>query len=1276
MADLKLYSFNVRGLRDRTKRKIIFHHLKQKYPGGIYLLQETHSSINDEDTWRNEWKGDNICGRGGNIYFAHGKTDSCGVMIMFSADVNVDINLIKSDQDGRFLLLNIVTTDKEEYTICNIYAPTRNKVNEQLVFLNNFKTIIAGLDPLSLIMGGDYNTVFDPSLDKQGGDLTNCTNAYTDELVAFMETYDLADAIRTAYQDKKIFTRTQRKPPVLSRIDHWLISSHLLNYMQSTRVHPGLKSDHSIISLNISHSKLQRGRGFWKFNSSLLKDIDYVSNVTDIINRLKIETENALDMQMRWDFIKTEIRSYSVHYSSQKNRERKKFKAKLEADLATAEADLQVEMTSEKLEFYHTLKDELEKVVELETKGAILRSRTEWAEAGEKNTKYFLNLEKKNAVDKHVYRLEMPDGTISSDHKLILAEQKRFYENLYSDTAPSGEYDWNEALNDFTKGGLTSLSDAEKIKCEGLISEKECTDALKGMKRGKSPGCDGFTVEFYQFFWQHIKGLVLDSLNYGYQNGELSVDQKRGIITLIPKKGKIRTLLKNWRPISLLNTDYKLLTKCLAIRLHEVLPHIIDFDQTGFIKGRYIGENIRTVADIIEYTSLKHEPGIILLLDFEKAFDTIKWSFLIESLRRFNFGPSFISWVKAIYANSESTVINNGNTAGFFKLHRGIRQGCPLSPYLFIIAVEIMANAIRKNKLIKGIMVGDTEVKISQLADDTTIFVSDFTSIGNVLNLVSDFHKISGLKLNIDKTIAKAIGSLEHCNFSHDCPFKLKWTDKPIRTLGITISNDPDVIMEENFMPRLKAFDNILNIWHCRGLSMKGKVTILKSLALPNLLYPMSVLPVPTTVVEIVDNMIMDFIWSKRRPKVKKNVMIQNIDNGGIKVPCFAAMVKANRITWIKRLLNDSNAKWKCTIKHQIKPFSLLHFTECNLDNVTIDSIGIKFYCQMFNVWNDVKLQPSNASEYLEQIIWNNRYIKMPVMPNSKKMQTMKWPELYKAGIVKVKDLFLPDGNFIDLFSFCTEKNIKCNFINVIKVRKAIPMEWKNEISECKRIKSVSNLVINSEHCSVNICNTSTKLVTKKIYDIFIMRLYVQPTAVNKWTEHFSIDINDWPLIFKSPYVATRNTHLQSLQFKFIHRIIPCNKWLFTQNVINSPHCTTCSESIDDIIHHFVDCKGLNNFWNSLELWWNRTAKYQVKICKKHIIFGLYYDNVFFSSINFVLLLAKSYIYRQVYNEHTVDFYNFLSVLKSNLEIEKFICDSTGRGQNFDEKWSMIFDNL
>ena len=1264
MGDYKLYSFNVRGIRDKVKRRTIFRHLKKKYPGGIYFLQETHSTNDTEQLWGMEWNG--------SIYFSHGENDSCGVLILVSPDLELNVLECFKDEGGRFVALRIKSND-EELLICNIYAPTRNRVHEQIQFLNYMKDTLCSFNHPNIILGGDFNTIFDPSLDKQGGSLENCTNQYTKELIAFSETYDLIDAIRFQHPEKKIFTRIQRTPPVLTRIDHWLISSHLANYLKSTNALPGIKSDHSIIFLQLCSSKAQRGRGFWKFNSTLLRDIDYVKKVSEMISSLKINTSDITNKHLRWDYIKTELRGFTLQYASRKNKEKKELKLKIEKDLYEMQAQLNDNLSLANVDKYYFLKEELEKIEEIETKGAILRSKVRWSEAGEKNSKYFLNLEKKNAVDKHICQLQLPNGDITSDPRLILEEQKRFYQNLYSDSSQSyipGQPDIKEC---FTTN-LNTLSEDEIDQCEGLITEQECAEALKGMTNGKSPGCDGFTVDFYKVFWKDLKLLLVESINYSYERGELSVDQRRGIITLIPKKNRVRLLLKNWRPISLLNTDYKILTKSLALRLHKVLPSIINLDQTGFLKGRYIGENIRTIADLIDYTSIKNNPGIILLLDFEKAFDTIKWSFIFQSLHLFNFGPEFIHWIKTIYCNSESTVINYGNTTGFFRLQKGIRQGCPISPYLFIIAVEVMANSIRKCDRVKGIKVGDTEFKISQLADDTTIFVSNFDSIGIVLKLIEDFGRISGLKLNIDKTIAKCIGSLKGCVGHNN--YNLKWTDGPIQTLGIIVTNDMQVILNEVFMPRLQVFGNILNIWHCRGLTLKGKVTVLKSLALPQLQYPMSVLPVPETVVQMVDHMITDFIWSKRKPKIKRDVLIQSIEKGGLKAPNFAAIVEANRISWIKRLLSESDMKWKCIFGEVIKPISVLHLAETHLDEGYISAIQFPFYKQLFQLWNKIRNKPETTIEFLDQVIWNNKFIQLPINPKSKRYKPIFWSDLYKTGIVKVVDLFNSDGTFINLKKYCEDHNVKCNFIQVIQLKKAIPKHWVSEIT--------SQMVHNSVNVNANLsikvegeCDKICKSTTKMIYEQVVLSRYTQPTAICRWSEEFETDKEDWSDIFILPFRTTRETKLQSFQYKVIHRVISCKKWLYNQKVVSSPHCALCTGNcIDTIQHHFIECSGLNNFWKYLESWWNRSSTTQVHLTKKHIIFGVYYDLSHFTAVNYVILLAKWYIYTHTYLERKIELYNFLVILKHHLNIERQISYCNGRKEEFNKKWSNIIENL
>ena len=191
--------------------------------------------------------------------------------------------------------------------------------------------------------------------------------------------------------------------------------------------------------------------------------------------------------------------------------------------------------------------------------------------------------------------------------------------------------------------------------------------------------------------------------------GKLSISQSRGIIKLIPKKDADLNLIKNWLPLTLLNCDYKIATKAIAKRIKTFLPKLVPYDQTGFIRDRFIGENIRLIDSVIKYTKAKNMPGLLLFLDFEKAFDTLEWPFIRKTIQYFGFGPSLLNWLKVFYCNSQSCILNNGWTSNFFALNRGVRQGCPLSPYLFVLSVEVLAYAIRKKKEIRGRHRGQTQ---------------------------------------------------------------------------------------------------------------------------------------------------------------------------------------------------------------------------------------------------------------------------------------------------------------------------------------------------------------------------------------------------------------------------------------------------------------------------------------------------------------------------------------------------------------------------------------
>ena len=203
---------------------------------------------------------------------------------------------------------------------------------------------------------------------------------------------------------------------------------------------------------------------------------------------------------------------------------------------------------------------------------------------------------------------------------------------------------------------------------EGDITLKDCKDILSTFSRGKSPGEDGFTWEFYNCFFDILGQDLVDSFNASYRAGEMAPSQRRGLITLIPKEDSNLSSLANWRTITLLNVDYKIASKVITKRLEKVLTFLINPVQTGFIKGRYIGPNIRLINYILEQTKLRNIPGILLQLDFWKAFDTIEWEFIQRTIAVFNFGGSIQCWISIFYVNTESAVLNNGFCTNYFCL--------------------------------------------------------------------------------------------------------------------------------------------------------------------------------------------------------------------------------------------------------------------------------------------------------------------------------------------------------------------------------------------------------------------------------------------------------------------------------------------------------------------------------------------------------------------------------------------------------------------------------
>ena len=278
----------------------------------------------------------------------------------------------------------------------------------------------------------------------------------------------------------------------------------------------------------------------------------------------------------------------------------------------------------------------------------------------------------------------------------------------------------------------------------------------------------------------------------------------------------------------------------------------------------------------------------------------------MTTLKHFGFNESFIIWVKTLYSNIQTCVMNNGWISEIFKNSRGIRQGCPLSALLFVLSVEIMALRIRNNKDIKGFQIKIDEqthsIKISQLADDTTLYFNSKNDISVAMNEIEIFGNFSGLMINRNKTEGLWIGKLKH---SKDKEENIKWTNKPIKTLGIYYGHDYIECEKLNWEKKIEKMNSLFLSWSKRNLSILGKVLIIKALIIPIFTFIVSSCVIPEKYKKEIESKCFKFIWNGKPDKVKRNTLIGDFEKGGLKMIDIESYFISLKASWVSRLADS-----------------------------------------------------------------------------------------------------------------------------------------------------------------------------------------------------------------------------------------------------------------------------------------------------------------------------------------------------------------------------------
>jgi hypothetical protein len=803
----------------------------------------------------------------------------------------------------------------------------------------------------------------------------------------------------------------------------------------------------------------------------------------------------------------------------------------------------------------------------------------------EKITPYFLGLAKRPQNSECLSDINQDDGTPFDNRNVRSDYIKSYYENIYK-RVPVDITD--QSINNFLGDTAdhpevlgSKLSENEREELEQDLTILEFDKAVESAKNNTAPGIDSISNKFIKTFWPFFRKPLFDYTKHCYNRGTLTDNFRSAKIRLIPKKGDL-TKLSNWRPISLLNCFYKIISRVIATRLRKVMDKITKVAQKGFSSNKYCQEVLIGIVDSINTVKHTGRNGALISLDIKKAFDSTSHSYLQQVYKFFNFGPNFIRWLNLVCTNRRACIIlENEYYSEFFDLERGNAQGDTISPYIFNLGFQILLFKLNFDLQIDGIVnfpripdnipppqatVSTYQRKISAYADDANMFVSlDYETISRIKTILEQFGNLSGLICNVEKTTLLTIGQNNQIDDRiRNLGFII--VDK-VTILGLEINSDG--VANSNFTRLVEKIRSLIANWTPYKLSLPGRINIAKSLMYSQINYLGCFLQFPTEYINSIDNIITGFV--KGKLNIARKRLYLSPKDGGLGLFDIPTFLHAQRCAWVKRCISFDE-QWK--VQLFINNFgNVFNCKSCNtnqLTNPVLFAISASFeimcnsfvpkdenFRKSFIVDNKKMTRDIDSNNYISKNFFGREFFHM----HANKLYNLRYLDFYTED-----DVMIPADTVIN------NTGIPLTVLMIQTLR---------GVCNVAKIKYVKRELDERVCVDVRAFMMRSKRGSKRIRLVMTQRNNINtPHNINKFAQNMDIIITGSQSTFLNALWTNNffDNNMKMFLFKLHNNTLGYNNAVAHFVAGHSPCCTFCDAAGDaDIntetgLHLFFDC--------------------------------------------------------------------------------------------------------